>query len=292
MHGFNITEKRQLAVVLAGMVLFLVVAFAISKRLTETSPETTRFAVAHPVTIAPHKALYSMDLISAQTGSSVTDIRGRMFFKWEDACDAWATDHRFAMEYAYADRPSLAATSDFVAWESKDGRRFQFSSESTENGEVSEVLRGSAERRDEGGSAVFTQPDGLGYALPEGFFFPSEHTLELIARAIAGENIFHAVMFDGTDQEGPVEVNAVIGASSLPPPSGAAIDAGLLAARAWRVRLAFFSRHAEEETPLYEMTIVLHENGVVSYILVDYKTFSVEQRLQALEKLPPGNCEG
>ena len=258
--------------------------------------EQRRFSVEHQVNIAPHKALYTLDMASSQTGSSVAGIRGELFFKWEDACDAWATDHRFSMEYTYVDRPSLSATSDFVAWESKDGEKFQFSSESTENGEPSEVLRGNAARDLMGkGSADFTKPAGLSYQLPRGFYFSSEHTVELVARAAAGEKFFHAVMFDGTDQEGPVEVNAVIGpevlqGAAVPEAPVAGIDADLLKGRAWKVRLAFFAIKEIDPTPLYEMTIVLHENGVVSYIAVDYRAFSVVQKLKALEKLPPGNC--
>jgi hypothetical protein len=43
-------------------------------------------------------------------------------------------------------------------------------------------------------------------------------------------------------------------------------------------------------TPSYEMDMILHDNGVVSWSLVDYKSFRVEQKLLALEKLPPKKC--
>jgi hypothetical protein len=43
-------------------------------------------------------------------------------------------------------------------------------------------------------------------------------------------------------------------------------------------------------TPAYEMDLVLHDNSVVSYALVDYKSFKVEQRLTALEPLPLRKC--
>lgn len=296
-HG-QAGKKILAAAALAGLALafggFLFLRTAGLLSIPGLAPSAqNRFSMTYPVMIAPHKALYSLDLTTSQTGSSVTDIKGKLFFKWEDACDAWATNHRFSMEYAYVDRPSLSATSDFVAWESKDGKRFQFSSESTENGEQSEVLRGSAEREIlNAGNALFSKPAGLSYQLPKGFYFSSEHTIELIARAQAGEKFFHAIMFDGTDQDGPVEVNAVIGTETpvtMEAPV-ATIDADLLKNRAWRVRLAFFSMKDVDPMPLYEMTIVLHENGVVSYIAVDYRAFSVVQKLMALEKLPPGNC--
>ncbi len=283
------------ALLLVLVVVFLVrgdVAQDLNNILSDREPPR-RFSAEQNVVIVPHKALYSLALISAQTGSPVVDIKGQLFFKWEDVCDGWETDHRFSMQYFYVDRPPLSATSDFVAWEAKGGKNFRFSSESTENGERSEVLRGTAERDDEGaGTALFSKPKGLSYSLARGFFFSSEHTLELVARAKAGEKLFNSIMFDGTDRDGPVEVNAVIGPEIMAADTGAGkdLDKELLQGRSWKIRLAFFSLKERESAPLYEMTIVLHENGVVSYISVDYKAFSVEQKLKALEKLPPGKC--
>jgi hypothetical protein len=60
---------------------------------------------------------------------------------------------------------------------------------------------------------------------------------------------------------------------------------------AWHVRMAVFPlKDVAESTPVYEMEMILHDNGVISHALVDYKSFVIEQNLAALEKIPAKKC--
>ena len=161
-----------------------------------------------------------------------------------------------------------------------------------------EQLRGSVEAAAEGAArAVYSRPDGLVYDLPEGYLLPTAHTIEVIRHARAGDKFYSASLFDGTDADGPVEVGAFIGkkvASDEMKKISAAdenIDAALLSPDAWHIRMAVFPlKNDEESTPSYEMDLIMHDNGVVSYAQVVYKTFRVEQKLTALEKLPAKGC--
>ena len=100
-------------------------------------------------------------------------------------------------------------------------------------------------------------------------------------------------VFDGTDEEGPVQITAIIGdkiksagGKSFPD----AVDPTMVSGGAWPVRLAFFPKLSGEDTSDYELTMMLHENGVISNMTIDYKDFSVEQRLMALERIPLDPC--
>lgn len=252
--------------------------------------------------VVPHKALYDFAMVSVTSGAGVTDIRGHMFYEQDDACDAWTTDHRFTVTYYYPERRPLVNTSHYVAWESKDQSQFQFSSERQENGVVTELLRGSVERAQDGAAtAEFVRPDDLAFELPQGYLLPTGHIKEILKHAKAGERFFSAVMFDGTDADGPIAVTAFIGdkltAEELKAHApkavkkGEKLDAALLSPHAWPVRMAIFPLAQKDRmVPSYEMDIVLHDNSVVSYALVDYKSFKVEQRLTALEPLPRRKC--
>jgi len=250
------------------------------------------------VHIAVHRALYEFSLVAASPGASINGIEGTMYFDQDDACDAWTTDRRFTTEYQYAERPVDTDTSRYVMFESKDQRQFSFSSERQENGEMVEQLRGSVESAANGtGRAVYSRPDALVYDLPKGYFLPTGHSIELIRRAMAGERFFSAVLFDGSDADGPVELGVFIGkkaaAAEIKKIRGAnkKIDARLLTPDAWHIRMAVFPlKNAGEMLPSYEMDMIMHDNGVISHVLVDYKTFKVEQKLIALERLSPKKC--
>lgn len=249
--------------------------------------------------VALHKALYDLNMVSVESGAGIVGIKGTMYFEQGDACDAWTTDQRFTMEYQYPERRPVNNTNHYVAWESKDENRIEFNSERQENGKLTELLRGSAERQPEGrAQAKYTRPDGLTFDLPQGYLLPIAHTNEIIRRARAGEKLFNAVMFDGTDADGPVSITVFIGKKAtadeiraIASGAGGKIDESLLDGDAWHVRMAVFPlKDADGLLPSYEMDMILHANGVVSHALVDYRTFKVEQRLKTIEKLPAPKC--
>lgn len=280
------------------------------------------------VTMMPHRAVYDFKLVAVESGAQISGVQGNMYYEQADACDAIATEHRFSAEYQYPERPPVLNNSQYSSWESKDGRDFYFNSDLQENGMLTEQLRGSIEHDAENtATAVYARPEPMSYALPDGYYLPVAHTAEVIARARRGETVFNATVFDGTDADGPVEINTIIGApataaeveaviaaakaardkntesaSTATPdanterpvvPQLKNLDAGLLPPIAWHVRMAVFPLfEAAEMLPAYEMDMLLHENGVVSKVLVDYRTFKVAQTLTALEPIETKNCRG
>lgn len=248
--------------------------------------------------VALHKALYDFRLSSVQSGAGISGISGKMYYEQDDNCDAWTTDHRFRVEYQYPERRPVENTSHYVAFESKDAKQFYYSSEREENGAQVEQLRGAVKPHEDGSAeAAYSRPDDLSYDLPKGYLLPTQHTFETLRHAAAGDKFFNAVMFDGTDADGPVEINAFIGkkltADEIKKLSAdnPKIDASLLAGDAWRVRMAVYPLKEEKSmSPAYEMELILHANGIVSWSLVDYKSFKVEQKMLALEKLPAKSC--
>ncbi len=64
----------------------------------------------------------------------------------------------------------------------------------------------------DGGQAVYSLPADLKFDLPQGTLFPMAQTLAVLRAAHEGKKFFKATIFDGSDDEGPVEVNTFIGA--------------------------------------------------------------------------------
>lgn len=244
--------------------------------------------------LALHKAIYELRMKTADPSAGLNGINGKMYFEQDATCDAWTTEHRFTTDYQYAETAALTTTSRYIAFESKDGKIFSFNASREEEGDQTEQIRGSVERRADGtADAIYSRPEGTSYSLPAGYYLPTAQTLETLRRARAGEHFFSVVMFDGTDEDGPVELSTFIGKKATPDEIKSVagkngIDAALLPAEAWHVRMALFPLiDRDESEPAYEMDVILHGNGVISHALIDYKTFTVEQTLTGLEKLPP-----
>ena len=245
------------------------------------------------IPLQPHKALYQIKLTATHSGAQIVNVSGKMFYELNATCEAWITDHRFNLRYDYVETPSVKVKSNFSTYETFDGKEFNFTSTRRRNGTIIEELKGHAESHDDGGVATFSQPPELSFALSETTSFPMEHTLALIRKARQGDTLYQNTVFDGSDDEGPVSINAFIGgkvnALALLPGSEK-INVNLLNTKARRYRLAFFPMLEDTVSPDYEMEMVLHDNGVVSDMLVEYDTFSVTQTLVALEKKEKPAC--
>lgn len=244
--------------------------------------------------LAAHKALYDINLSATHSGSQVLNISGQMSYEWKPSCDAFLTDHKFKLFYEYADSPGMRIASDFSTYETDDGKSFNFTSRRLRDGEMYQEIVGHANTGDKGGVASYRMPEKLKYDLTPGTLFPLGHTLELIRHAEKGDKFYSAQIFDGSDEDGPIEINSFIGkpvdgAKNIP--VNKAIDTSLLSGKAWNVRMAVFPVKDREEESDYEMSMVFHENGIISDMLIEYDDFSVKQKLVALETIPADSCD-
>ena len=211
LYSMRLDHSSKIAIAVIGVLLLgAVISYGIKK-----TPEAIVFAenLDDPIArelakdipyedvvsrVAPHKALYRLSLTEIHAGSPINELSGEMFFKWEDTCDAWSTDHRFTIDYYYTDRPSIAVSSHFVSWEDKSGDRIHFISEGFTDGIQDDMNRGESYRLDDWTGVVdYREPAGLTYELKPNFFFPAQHTIATIHNALEGERFFTAQMTRG-----------------------------------------------------------------------------------------------
>ncbi len=245
---------------------------------------------AATVGFIPHKALYEIKLSAKKSSAKVSNISGKMLYEWQPSCDAWISNHRFDMLYEYAEVPSMRITSNFSTYESFDGKELNFTSQRKRGDQVFQEIRGSIEQDENGNPnlAVYTIPEDLTFTLPEGTLFPIAHTIDVLEKLKSGAKFHNAVMFDGSDEDGPININTFIGKPityTAPEEHAQYIDKSLINGKSWSLRLAFFPLVDPETTSDYEMSVIFHENGVISDMLVEYGDFSVTQKLIAIEKL-------
>ncbi len=255
-------------------------------------------AVADPATkmgFVPHKALYEIKLSSKKSSAKVANISGTMFYEWQPSCDAWLSNHKFDMTYEYIEVPTVRVVSTFSTVEGFDGNSFNFTSQKKQGEAIIQELRGSVQRPSPSSKseAVYTMPKELSFSLSGGTMFPIAHSMDVMRRIKNGEKFFSDDSFDGSDEDGPVQINAFVLKKVdylNPKKMVGAINEDLLKGDQWKLRLSFFPLASEGEVADYEMSLVFHENGVMRDFVVDYDNFSVTQKLVALEELP-GVCD-
>ncbi|MCB9982557.1 MAG: DUF1849 family protein [Rhodospirillales bacterium] len=266
--------------------ILVLLLFALPAHAAEIQDKASAFG------FQPHKALYDIKLSGVRSGSQVLNISGQMFYEWQPSCDAWITNHRFNILYEYADSAPMRITSNFSTYEPFDGKSMNFTSQRKRDGDVFEEIRGGANVAEDGSAkAVFTVPSDLEFDLPAGTLFPLAHSMEVVKKIREGQKFHSATIFDGSDEDGPVSVTAFIGKPAFPVQEkidNPAIDQTLLASPAHDVRLAFFPLLEQEETSDYEMNLVMHENSLISDMVIEYDDFTVAQNLVAVEPIADG----
>ncbi|HEY1504060.1 MAG TPA: cell envelope integrity EipB family protein [Stellaceae bacterium] len=252
---------------------------------------------AGAVDISPHRALYSLTLDSTKTqGGGVAAASGAMYYEWGEACDGWTVDQRFRLRVVYAEEGAVSINSSLLTWESKDGLRYKFNEKRLRNGNVEDDIHGEAnlDGKDKGGAAQFDKPDPTKLTLAPGVLFPTMHTLVLIEHAQAGDAFLARKVFDGAAVENAGQITAVIGPQLKPDPNPTKpLDNPLLQRPSWRVSLAFFpadSKKGDVETPDYQLSMRLLDNGVSQDMTLDYGDYVLKAKLDDIEALPKPGC--
>lgn len=250
-------------------------------------------ASAEALTLAPHRATYELFPAPGSAGKDAQLLEGLIVFELADACDGYTMTDRRVFVLGRGDGRTTTFDSIYSAWESADGERFDFASTLHVDGHEVETVRGSAtlDRPGGAGTVAYKTPEEKRIALPQGTYFPvhaGRHSIEMIA---AGERQLSYKLFDGSDSDGAVLAADFVTRSEMAEarkqPQG---DVGLLQARSWRVRTAFFDLDEESAPPSAEFDGQTHENGVISRFLLDTDAFAAIGELVRIEALPASGC--
>ena len=249
------------------------------------SPEAANAAPG--LEMAPHRALYTIRLKSAESGSDVTAATGMMDYRVSDQCGGWTTENHTVLTLHYGDRGALNIRWTFVSWESEDGSRYRFRIRNERNDAVAEVFQGEASRTNGDAEAVFVKPEERTDPLPEGTLFPNQHLADLLAAAKSGDLTFVRPMFEGSSDDNPFLVSVAVSPMKDVEDIALIEKAGLSKdVSHFRTRWAFFGYGSRDPIPKYEIDAVYRDDGVARHIIQDFGDFSLDMTLKELERVP------
>jgi hypothetical protein len=218
--------------------------------------------------------------------------RGRTVIEFRDACIGWSTTQRFVADMTNAQGDPTRT--DFIAttWENKDERAMRFTLKNSIDGKTSQRFAGTATLAASGrGTVELSVPRGKNFPLPVGALLPTQHTLEVMRAALAGQTAIHELVFQGGDKTNLYEATAIIGrlatSSEMDEDRDADKDNLLRDTKARSVLISYFPYGSRSVAPDYEVAYRLYSNGVVSSMSLIYSNFTLRARLSRLDKLAP-----
>jgi hypothetical protein len=248
--------------------------------------------------LAPHRAVYDLELDQASDRSGITGITGRMVYEFDgSACDGYTVNFRFVTQI---DTSELSRISDLQTstYEDASGDHFSFVTKSYVDQKLDHEIKGNATRGANGIEVDLDKPSDRTLGL-ERTRFPTEHLLDLIAKAKHDETFYETTIFDGSEDADKVMTTTVVIGRKAPVEAGdpeKAVMASLGNERFWPVDIAYFDPadgENGEELPTYRISFKLHENGVTRDIVMDYGDFSMKGHLVdlAMYERDAGGCE-
>ena len=250
--------------------------------------------------LVPHRAIYEMTLDQARSASGITGIDGRMVFEFTGSpCDGYSLNMRMVTEMTDSQGQTNLTDLRSSTWEQGDGQKFRFQSAQYLNDKLGDVTMGRAVRAapNETVKVNLSQPSRAELDLSGPIFFPTQHSIALIEKALAGQHVFQARIYDGSEKGRKVyDTTSFIGNLVKPGTDEAKLEPAAKEKKldelpSWPVSIGYFEPKNGDLTPSYQIDFRLYENGVSRNLLIDYGDFSIHGTLTSLEYLKATACK-
>lgn len=235
-------------------------------------------------------ATYILSVASNSGGNSITGADGLMVYDLKNVCDGWATDLKFTVVMGVEGDENHGVQSSQVTWESKDSTAYRYVIKNGYGDGRTMQMRGEAHNA--GGKVTVTadQPTQTEARLPEDTLFPLAHTRELLKHAAAGETVFTANYFDGSNSTEAMQASAVIGGGETDWNGLTKPFPELKGVTSYPIGLAFYQGDRADGTPDSEQSMRLYDNGVIGSLTFSLGNIKIRAVLDSLQLLPDSGC--
>ncbi|WP_319529032.1 EipB family protein [uncultured Cohaesibacter sp.] len=248
--------------------------------------------------LAPYRAIYEVDLSDEAQGSSkitaISALNGRMAYEFKgSACEGYATSQRLVTSTQMSEGATALEDVQMAAYEGVEGESYEFFKRRQVNQTPQQGQRGSAAKQGGMTRVEMSQPSSMAFELPENVTFPVAYQRGMLAAAEAGEPVFTANVFDGSDDPGQYfQVSTSIGTpfvgkeDSVPHPV-------LVGVKGWPVTISYYaaSKNAEDMMPIYEINTEIYANGISGNMHFGFRDFTLDFSISELELIPVTPCE-
>ncbi|WP_279478543.1 EipB family protein [Aureimonas sp. SK2] len=238
---------------------------------------------ARAIELQPHEAVYDLSLVSQSSNFSSIDGRIALQLK-PDACAGLSIDYRFLARFHQDDEVTVT-DQQTVARESRDGKRYEFRTRTVVDGTEQSLVEGVAVNEGDKTKVSFESPVKRETELPLSVF-PLGHTAELVEKALAGERLVQANLFDGDEEADKLltTTSLILPAKPETRPENPEVAKTLEGLRSWNVVESYYNTDSDGDgLPVFETRYRLYENGVSDELRLDFGEYTLAGGLDRLQ---------
>jgi hypothetical protein len=245
---------------------------------------TALIVPAQAADLLPHEASYVVRLGTSRTAPEIGTARQLLGLD----CQVWRLERDVVTDIALAASLRLTSESELRGAEPRDGKAFDYQLRRAQNGRA-QSIGGRVAVGASGARAVLSLLAGpTTVELPASTVLPVAGFGRVVAALKGGATSFSFALYDPELTSDALRVEGgVIAADSLRPPPREATK--LPAGKAWPVEIAF-TRPRAPERPLFALTLLLHEGGVLDRLTINTGLIAASADLVAFKPLPRPEC--
>jgi len=254
------------------------------------------------VVLAPHRAIYDLDLVKSRGTRNIDAVSGRILYDFSgNACEGYTLQFRQVSKLASGDSEPVLNDLRSTTWEDGRAKKFRFNSQNLLNEQETVAVDGHADRTPAAITVTLEKPQRKTLSVPAGAVFPTEHIRRIIEAARAGRTILAFPVYDGSENGQRLYHTLTVIGKPIPPGRNAPDDASarvpvLGTLTRWPVTISYFDalssdkERSGEQEPVYVISFELYENGISRALTLDYSDFTLSGRLTSLELMPTKPC--
>lgn len=248
---------------------------------------------ANAAMLAPHRAVYDLELGTASERSGISQMYGRMVYEFTGSeCEGYRVNFRFVTRIDTAGE-SKVTDQQTTSFEDLRANTFEFDTRSYSGKTLDKEVSGNASKSAGRINVDLFAPASRQIDLADSRF-PTEHMKEVIEKARSGVRFFESRIFDGSDNADKTLFTTTVMGQPVTPAADDpdASNAGALGAKpAWPVTIAYFNDlQGKDALPIYRISFKLYDNGVTRDLTMDYGDFVLKGRLADLKLLESKAC--
>jgi EipB-like len=253
---------------------------------------------AQAVTLASHRAIYDLEVARLDSGSGYSNVEGRLAYEVTgSACEGWAVNYRIANRYVLPEKPAQILDTQLTTWESGDGLEMNLSQKQFVDSSLDSEERIKVKRPKAGveGHGEMTKPKDEEFTVAPEALFPSTHQTKLLNAALKGETRDVSMVFDGSDGSKSYKAISFIGKKREPGTFAVdkenAVTEPLRLIASWPMTVSYYPADGNADTPSYQSSFNMYENGVSTDLVLDYGTYALKGKLSKLDMLKTDTCK-
>ncbi|MCP4074240.1 MAG: DUF1849 family protein [Hyphomicrobiales bacterium] len=248
--------------------------------------------------IAPHRAIYEIELVKASERSGIKSMNGRMVYEVRgNECEGITLQYRFLTRVTTG-RSQFLSDQRTSTFESADGKNFDFLTKSFLNEQLEETVKGRAKQLNGGVSVVLDSPATQEFEFAKASFLTS-YLVKMISKAKNGEHFLREDLFDGSDGgDETISTSSFISNPKTISDSKSELDEEIVNSlkpfQAWSVSMSYFKKDigaTAEHLPVFESAFLLFENGVSTDLVMRYPEYTLSGKLSKLEMFKNTSCK-